>query len=97
MDEYNYITNFGQDPMAAESIYDNYRMELFSVMCIETSHYVAFVKTGSGENSQWVFFDSMADRIGLYEIIANLHVVFPYIEGCRELHEFSACSFVNCL
>ncbi|XP_041077888.1 ubiquitin carboxyl-terminal hydrolase CYLD-like isoform X1 [Polyodon spathula] len=39
------------------------RMELFAVLCIETSHYVAFVKYGPGE-SAWLFFDSMADRDG---------------------------------
>ncbi|XP_072051858.1 uncharacterized protein [Amphiura filiformis] len=41
-------------------------MELFAVVCIETSHYVAFVKagSGSGQQAQWVFFDSMADREG---------------------------------
>lgn len=39
-------------------------MELFAVVCIETSHYVAFVKCGSGLDSPWCFFDSMADRKG---------------------------------
>ncbi|KAH8263106.1 hypothetical protein KR044_004365, partial [Drosophila immigrans] len=39
-------------------------MELFAVVCIETSHYVAFVKTGSGPEAPWCFFDSMADRKG---------------------------------
>ncbi|KAF4514238.1 UNVERIFIED_CONTAM: hypothetical protein B566_EDAN019527, partial [Ephemera danica] len=39
-------------------------MELFAVVCIETSHYVAFVKGGSGPDAPWVFFDSMADRRG---------------------------------
>lgn len=37
-------------------------MELFAVICIETSHYVSFVKAGGGSDSPWVFFDSMADR-----------------------------------
>ena len=41
------------------------KMELFAVICIETSHYVAFVKSGSDRQSPWVFFDSMADRKGL--------------------------------
>jgi len=40
------------------------KMELFAVVCIETSHYVAFVKSGSERHSPWVFFDSMADRKG---------------------------------
>lgn len=38
-------------------------MELFAVLCIETSHYVSFVKYGP-ENEHWMFFDSMADRHG---------------------------------
>jgi len=33
------------------------------VLCIETSHYVSFVKYGP-ENEHWMFFDSMADRHG---------------------------------
>lgn len=41
-------------------------MELFAVVCIETSHYVAFVKCGSGADAPWCFFDSMADRKGKY-------------------------------
>ncbi|KAJ2953771.1 hypothetical protein O0L34_g1398 [Tuta absoluta] len=39
-------------------------MELFAVLCIETSHYVAFVKAGVGADAPWCFFDSMADRKG---------------------------------
>ena len=39
-------------------------MELFAVLCIETSHYVAFVKCGRGPDAPWCFFDSMADRKG---------------------------------
>lgn len=35
-------------------------MNLFAVVCIETSHYVTFLNTSQG----WVFFDSMADRKG---------------------------------
>lgn len=41
------------------------QMELFAVLCIETSHYVAFVKYGSAPSS-WLFFDSMADRDGTW-------------------------------
>nr|KAG5707857.1 hypothetical protein BaRGS_031588 [Batillaria attramentaria] len=39
-------------------------MELFAVVCIQTSHYVSFVKCGMGKDAPWVFFDSMADRMG---------------------------------
>ncbi|XP_037498019.1 ubiquitin carboxyl-terminal hydrolase CYLD isoform X5 [Rhipicephalus sanguineus] len=38
-------------------------MDLFAVVCIETSHYVCFVKCPEGKNT-WCFFDSMADREG---------------------------------
>ncbi|XP_015748240.1 PREDICTED: ubiquitin carboxyl-terminal hydrolase CYLD-like isoform X3 [Acropora digitifera] len=40
------------------------KMDLFAVVCIETSHYVAFVKCGTTPDSPWCFFDSMADRKG---------------------------------
>ena len=46
-------------------------MELFAVLCINLSHYVAFVKCGTTGNSSWVFFDSMADRIGLYFLLSH--------------------------
>lgn len=39
------------------------RMSLFAVTCIETSHYVSFVKHGPLA-TDWLFFDSMADREG---------------------------------
>ncbi|SPP81617.1 ubiquitin carboxyl-terminal hydrolase CYLD isoform X2 [Drosophila guanche] len=48
------------DHMTVPRVY----LELFSVVCIETSHYVAFVKAGSGPDAPWCFFDSMADRKG---------------------------------
>ncbi|XP_078367475.1 ubiquitin carboxyl-terminal hydrolase CYLD-like [Oculina patagonica] len=43
---------------------DKQKMDLFAVVCIETSHYVAFVKCGVGADAPWCFFDSMADRKG---------------------------------
>ena len=58
MDYINNINNTRDLPVPKET------MELFAVMCIETSHYVTFVKCGFGDNVQWVFFDSMADRMG---------------------------------
>jgi len=39
-------------------------MELVAVLCIETSHYVSFVRCGDTASSPWCFFDSMADRKG---------------------------------
>ncbi|XP_033235503.1 ubiquitin carboxyl-terminal hydrolase CYLD isoform X2 [Drosophila pseudoobscura] len=50
--------------MADHMVVPRVYMELFSVVCIETSHYVAFVKSGSGPDAPWCFFDSMADRKG---------------------------------
>ena len=41
------------------------------MICIETSHYVAFVKCGTGERAPWVFFDSMADREGEVSLDSN--------------------------
>ncbi len=70
-------------------------MELFAVICIETSHYVAFVKCGIGQDAPWCFFDSMADRKGerngysIPEILACPDV-FRWISDeniCRQLHE----------
>ncbi|XP_040896761.1 ubiquitin carboxyl-terminal hydrolase CYLD [Toxotes jaculatrix] len=39
------------------------KLELFAVLCIETSHYVSFIKHGP-KSEDWIFFDSMADRQG---------------------------------
>lgn len=39
------------------------KLHLLAVLCIETSHYVSFVKYGP-EPQHWLFFDSMADREG---------------------------------
>ncbi|XP_071774514.2 ubiquitin carboxyl-terminal hydrolase CYLD [Centroberyx gerrardi] len=39
------------------------KLELFAVLCIETSHYVSFIKHGP-QSQDWIFFDSMADREG---------------------------------
>ncbi|XP_071448470.1 ubiquitin carboxyl-terminal hydrolase CYLD isoform X1 [Hetaerina americana] len=55
-------------------------MELFAVVCIETSHYVAFVRQGSGPDAPWCFFDSMADREGRGEG----HNV-PAVTACPDL------------
>ena len=49
-------------------------MELFAVVCIETSHYVSFVKCGLGPDAPWCFFDSMADRRGQSQIQGKLGV-----------------------
>ena len=38
------------------------KMELLSVICIDTSHYVCFTRCGD----RWLFHDSMADRVCKY-------------------------------
>ncbi|KAL2088380.1 hypothetical protein ACEWY4_015279 [Coilia grayii] len=52
-----------QEGVWRQGSFPHQRMELFAVLCIETSHYVAFVKYGAAD-SAWLFFDSMADRDG---------------------------------
>ncbi|XP_069817673.1 ubiquitin carboxyl-terminal hydrolase CYLD-like isoform X2 [Dendropsophus ebraccatus] len=39
-------------------------LQLYAVLCIETSHYVAFIRMNSHNRPMWAFFDSMADREG---------------------------------
>ncbi|XP_066255282.1 ubiquitin carboxyl-terminal hydrolase CYLD [Euwallacea similis] len=70
-------------------------MELFAVICIETSHYVAFVKCGVGHEAPWCFFDSMADRKGerdgynIPEMVAcpDISRWLSDEEAFRQLHE----------
>ncbi|KAG5879245.1 hypothetical protein JTB14_017098 [Gonioctena quinquepunctata] len=70
-------------------------MELFAVICIETSHYVAFVKCGVGHEAPWCFFDSMADRLGekngfnIPEMVACPDISRWLSDDriCRQLHE----------
>ncbi|PNJ62518.1 CYLD isoform 11 [Pongo abelii] len=57
-------------------------MELFAVLCIETSHYVAFVKYGK-DDSAWLFFDSMADRDG-----GQNGFNIPQVTPCPEVGEY---------
>uniref|UniRef100_A0A3B3VWT7 ubiquitinyl hydrolase 1 n=1 Tax=Poecilia latipinna TaxID=48699 RepID=A0A3B3VWT7_9TELE len=52
-------------------------MQLFGVLCIQTSHFVSFVKYGPDSHS-WLFFDSMADR----------HGNVPEVRACPELGDF---------
>ncbi|XP_059185568.1 ubiquitin carboxyl-terminal hydrolase CYLD [Centropristis striata] len=58
-------------------------MQLFAVLCIQTSHYVSFVKYGPDPHS-WLFFDSMADRCGDDQHGYNI----PEIRACPELGDF---------
>ncbi|XP_029007610.1 ubiquitin carboxyl-terminal hydrolase CYLD isoform X2 [Betta splendens] len=60
-------------------------MQLFAVLCIQTSHYVAYVKYGPDPNS-WLFFDSMADRCGDDQSGYNI----PEVQACSEIGIFLA-------
>jgi len=46
--------------------FDTGKLQLLSVLCIETSHYVCFTRIMEPQGDKWVFFDSMAERPGLY-------------------------------
>jgi len=39
-------------------------LQLLSVLCIETSHYVCFTRIAGSHSDDWIFFDSMAERPG---------------------------------
>uniref|UniRef100_A0A4W3K9Z2 Ubiquitin carboxyl-terminal hydrolase CYLD n=1 Tax=Callorhinchus milii TaxID=7868 RepID=A0A4W3K9Z2_CALMI len=58
------------------------KMKLFAVLCIETSHYVAFVKYGP-DDSAWLFFDSMADRDG-----GQNGFNIPQVSQCPEIGKY---------
>ena len=51
-------------------IADAGELELLSVLCIETSHYVCFTRDGEG---RWLFFDSMANRVCELLRLMNIH------------------------
>ncbi|XP_018594557.2 ubiquitin carboxyl-terminal hydrolase CYLD [Scleropages formosus] len=63
------------------------RLQLLAVLCIQTSHYVAFVKHGPGARS-WLFFDSMADCCGNGQKSFSV----PEVRACPELGDFLARS-----
>lgn len=68
---------------ASGSPVPRHTMQLFAVLCIQTSHYVSFVKFGPDPHS-WLFFDSMADRCGDDQRGYNI----PVIRACPELGDF---------
>ncbi|XP_061146683.1 ubiquitin carboxyl-terminal hydrolase CYLD [Syngnathus typhle] len=73
--------------VSAASPAARHTLQLFAVLCIHTSHYVAFVKYGSDPHS-WLFFDSMADRWGDDQRGYNI----PEIRACPELGDFLSMS-----
>uniref|UniRef100_A0A3Q3J1L5 ubiquitinyl hydrolase 1 n=1 Tax=Monopterus albus TaxID=43700 RepID=A0A3Q3J1L5_MONAL len=62
------------------------RMSLFAVTCIETSHYVSFVKHGP-HPTDWLFFDSMADREG-----GENGFNIPQVKACPEVGRYLSLS-----
>ncbi|KAM8876348.1 ubiquitin carboxyl-terminal hydrolase CYLD isoform 2-T2 [Synchiropus picturatus] len=71
-----------QDGIGRQAGFPRQTMELFAVLCIETSHYVAFVKYGSAD-SAWLFFDSMADRDG-----GQNGFNIPQVSPCPEVEAY---------
>ncbi|XP_077083549.1 ubiquitin carboxyl-terminal hydrolase CYLD isoform X1 [Siphateles boraxobius] len=61
-------------------------MDLCAVTCIETSHYVSFVKHGP-EPTDWLFFDSMADREG-----GENGFNVPQVRACPEVGRYLSLS-----
>ncbi|KAM8881311.1 ubiquitin carboxyl-terminal hydrolase CYLD [Synchiropus picturatus] len=62
------------------------QMSLFAVTCIETSHYVSFVKHGPLP-TDWLFFDSMADREG-----GENGFNIPQVRPCPEVGRYLSLS-----
>ncbi|KAL4630627.1 ubiquitin carboxyl-terminal hydrolase CYLD-like [Arapaima gigas] len=69
--------------MAEGAPLPRHQLQLLAVLCIHTSHYVAFVKHGRAARS-WLFFDSMADRCGDDQRGFNV----PEVRSCPELGDF---------
>lgn len=67
-------------------------MELVAVVCIETSHYVSFVRCGDSPRAPWCFFDSMADRKGEQNGY-NIPEMSPAPEVEKILSESSSADF----
>ncbi|XP_061106764.1 ubiquitin carboxyl-terminal hydrolase CYLD [Conger conger] len=62
------------------------RLALFAVTCIQTSHYVSFVKHGALP-TDWLFFDSMADREG-----GENGFNVPQVTPCPEVSRYLSLS-----
>jgi len=61
------------DHLPEDASIQRHQMQLFAVLCINTSHYVSFVKYGADSRS-WIFFDSMADRCGRSYMLDVQHI-----------------------
>ncbi|KAM4810182.1 ubiquitin carboxyl-terminal hydrolase CYLD-like isoform 2-T2 [Rhinophrynus dorsalis] len=66
-----------------QAAFQRQRMQLYAVLCIETSHYVAFIRLSSQNPPLWAFFDSMADREG-----GENGFNIPRVTPCQEVTEY---------
>ncbi|CAF0977775.1 unnamed protein product [Adineta ricciae] len=75
-----------------------HKLNLFAVLCIETCHYVAFVKCQNRniQKSTWVFFDSMSDRINDEQNIPLVEEV-PYFDQWIDKAEDTSQHFFDYL
>ena len=61
-------------------------LDLLSVICIETSHYICFTRS----EDRWVFFDSMANRVSKSHLAA-LHNNCALVSTCTCVHVCLCC------
>ncbi|XP_075709233.1 ubiquitin carboxyl-terminal hydrolase CYLD-like isoform X2 [Rhinoderma darwinii] len=66
-----------------QAVLQRQKLQLYAVLCIETSHYVAFIKMNSHNRPLWGFFDSMADREG-----GQNGFNIPRVTPCPEVTEY---------
>ncbi|XP_061095622.1 ubiquitin carboxyl-terminal hydrolase CYLD-like isoform X1 [Conger conger] len=69
-------------PQGARPPLPREKLQLFAVLCIETSHYVSFVRHGP-RPQDWLFFDSMADREGDQD-----GYNIPQVQECPEVERY---------
>lgn len=79
--QHKYFTSYFE--RNKDGIIPRERMELFAIICIETSHYVSFVKCNDKEGPKWVFYDSMADRKG-----SDDGYNIPEVRSCPDLQNW---------
>ncbi|XP_060723550.1 ubiquitin carboxyl-terminal hydrolase CYLD [Tachysurus vachellii] len=73
---------YSRSPGSPSQTLPREKLELFAVLCIETSHYVSFVKHGP-KATDWIFFDSMADRKGETD---GFNI--PEVKACPEVARY---------
>lgn len=66
-----------------QAVLQRQSLQLYAVLCIETSHYVAFIRMNSHRRPLWAFFDSMADREG-----GQNGFNIPRVTTCPEVTEY---------